>query len=89
MSDTFDLAQLLVRAFEMLRMHQENLLKNTLATTALVNALKESNPTFAAAYDKQYWELKQGPLGEQNAVAVRVIDEITRKLKDQAHAAKA
>ena len=85
MSDQPDVDQLLVRAFEMLRMHQESVFKSTLATTALVNALKETNPDFAAAYDKHYWELKQGPLGEQNAVAFRIIDEITRKLKAHAH----
>ncbi len=84
MSDQ-DLHQLLARAFEMLRMHQEGLFKATLATTALVNALKDGDPQFAAAYDRHYWDLKQGKLGEENAAAARMIDEIKRELHKAAH----
>jgi hypothetical protein len=79
-SDSQDVGQILVRALEMLRMHQETLFKNNLATTAAVEALKATNPAFAAAYDKHFWELKQGRLGEENATAVRMIDEIKRAL---------
>lgn len=80
MSETHDVEQILVRALEMLRMHQESLFKNNLVTTAAVEALKATNPAFAAAYDKHFWELKQGRLGEENATAVRMIEEIKRAL---------
>ncbi len=80
MSETQDVGQVLVRTIEMLRMHQEVLFRTNLATTAAVEALKATNPAFAAAYDKQFWELKQGRLGEENATAVRIIDEIKRAL---------
>ncbi|MGI9101103.1 MAG: hypothetical protein ACR2IF_01545 [Terriglobales bacterium] len=86
MSETQELGHVLVRAFEMLRMHQESMFKATLATTAAVEALKETNPEFAAAYDKHYWELKQGRLGEENNVASRIIDEIKRELRTVAAA---
>ncbi len=85
MSESQDLGQILVRAFELLRMHQESLFKNKLAATALVEALKESDPEFAAAYDRHYWELKQGQLGEENALAVRIIEDIKRQLHQAAH----
>jgi hypothetical protein len=79
-SESEDIGQLLVRALDLLRMHQETLFKNNLATTAAVEALRQTNPAFAAAYDKQFWELKQGRMGEDNATAVRMIDEIKRTL---------
>jgi hypothetical protein len=82
-----DLHQLLARTFEMLRMHQEALFKANLATTALVDALKDTNPQFAAAYDRHFWELKQGKLGEENATAVRILDELKRQLRDLSHGA--
>ena len=85
MSESQDMLHALARAFEMLRAHQDTLFKTTLSAMALVNALKETNPALATAYDRQFWELKQGALGEQNNVAVRMIDEITRQLRS-AHA---
>ncbi len=80
MSESQDVGQVLVRAIEMLRMHQEVLFKTNLAVTAAVEALKVTDPAFASDYDKQFWELKQGRLGEENATAVRMIDEIKRAL---------
>ncbi len=80
MSESQDVGQVLVRAIEMLRMHQEVLFKTNLATTAAVEALKAANPGFAAEYDKKFWDLKQGRLGEENSTAVRSIDEIKRAL---------
>jgi hypothetical protein len=85
-SESQDLGQVLVRAFELLRMHQESLFKAKLATTAMTEALKESDPKFAAAYDRHYWELKQGRLGEENAVAARAIEDIKRRLQEAAQA---
>lgn len=85
MSESQELGQVLVRAFELLRMHQESLFKAKLATTAMTEALKESDPKFAAAYDRHYWELKQGRLGEENALAVRIIEDIKRQLHAAAH----
>jgi len=83
-SESQDLGQVLVRAFEMLRMHQESLFKANLATTALVETLKAADPQFAAAYDRHYWDLKQGRLGEENALAVRIIEDIKRQLHQAA-----
>ncbi len=78
MSESQEIGQALVRAAEMLRLHQELLFKNNLAITAAVAALKATNPAFAAEYDKHFWELKQGRLGEENAIALRMIDDIKR-----------
>ena len=72
---------LLVRIFELLRMHQEALFKANLSIAAAVEALKESDPQFAEAYDRAYWNLKQGRLGEENSTAVRLIDQIKRELR--------
>ncbi len=77
-----DVNQLLVRAFEMLRMHQEALFRANLAVSAAVEALKEEDPRFEEAYEKHFWELKQGRLGEENAIAVRMIDHLKAHLRD-------
>lgn len=76
-----DVDQLLVRIFELMRMHQEALFKTTLSVNAAVEALKDSDTGFADAYEKAYWELKQGRLGEENATAVRIIDQLKRELR--------
>ena len=81
MSETHDVEQLLIRVFEMLRMHQESLFKTNLAVNAAVEALKDSDAGFAEAYDRHYWELKQGRLGEENSTAVRIIDQLKRELR--------
>src|SRR4051794_2410631 len=72
---------LLVRIFELLRMHQEALFKANLSIAAAVEALKESDAQFGDAYDKAYWNLKQGRLGEENSTALRIIDQIKRELR--------
>jgi hypothetical protein len=69
---------------ELLRLNQESLFKAKLATTAMTEALKESDSKFAAAYDRHYWELKQGRLGEENALAVRIIEDLKRQLHEAA-----
>ncbi len=84
MRESQDVGQLLVRTLEMLRVQQEALFRNSIAVAAVVESLKTANPAFAAAYDKQYWELKQGRLGEENSTAVKIIEEIKRELH-QAH----
>ena len=81
MSETHDTEHLLIRIFELLRMHQEALFKANLSVAAAVEALKESDPTFAEAYERHFWELKQGRLGEENSTAVRIIDQIKRELR--------
>ena len=81
MPETHDTENLLVRIFELLRMHQEALFKANLSVAATVEALKESDAGFAEAYDKAYWNLKQGRLGEENSTAVRIIDQIKRELR--------
>ena len=81
LADTHDTEQLLVRIFEMLRMHQEALFKANLSIAAAVEALKDSDAGFSEAYDKAYWNLKQGRLGEENSTAVRIIDQIKRELR--------
>ena len=82
MSDNHhDVEQLLVRIFELLRMHQEALFKANLSVAAAVEALKETDAQFAESYDKHFWELKQGRLGEENSTAVRIIDSIKRELR--------
>lgn len=81
MSDTHDLEQLLVRIFELLRMHQEALFKANLSVAATIEAMKETDAQFAEAYDRHFWELKQGRLGEENSTAVRIIDQIKRELR--------
>ena len=73
--------QMMVRIFELLRMHQEAMFKANLSVAAAVEALKESDPQFAESYDKHFWELKQGRLGEENSTAVRIIDQIKRELR--------
>jgi hypothetical protein len=80
-SETVDTNQLLVRIFEMLRMHQEAIFKASIEATAAVEALKESDPQFAEAYDRHFWAMKQGQLGEENAIAVRIIDQIKRQMR--------
>jgi hypothetical protein len=80
-SDTVDANQLLVRAFEMLRMHQEALFKANLAVTAAVEALKESDAQFAEAYERHYWEMKQGRLGDEHATAVRILDQLKQQMR--------
>ena len=77
----FDVEQLLIRIFELLRMHQEALFKANLSVNAAVEALKVGDSSFAEAYDKSFWELKQGRLGEENATAVRMIDQLKRELR--------
>jgi hypothetical protein len=72
---------MMVRIFELLRMHQEAMFKANLSVAAAVEALKESDPQFAESYDKHFWELKQGRLGEENSTAVRIIDQIKRELR--------
>ena len=72
---------LLVRIFELLRMHQDALFKANLSVAAAVEALKESDPAFAEAYDRHFWELKQGRLGEEHSTAVRIIDQLKRELR--------
>src|SRR5689334_5002935 len=79
-SDSEDVAQLLIRTCEMLRAHQETVFKSTLATLAVVQALKEKDPAFADLYDHHFWELKQGKMGEEHVAAVRTIEEMKRKL---------
>ena len=81
MSENQDVEHLMVRIFELLRMHQEALYKANLSVAAAVEALKESDPQFGEAYDKHFWELKQGRLGEENSTAVRIIDQIKRELR--------
>lgn len=81
MSESRESDHLLVRIFELLRMHQEALFKANLSIAAAVEALKESDPQFGDAYDKAYWNLKQGRLGEENSTAVRIIDQIKRELR--------
>ena len=81
MSENHDLGHLLVRIFELLRMHQEALFKANCSIAATVEALKESDAQFAESYDKHFWELKQGRLGEENSTAVRIIDQIKRELR--------
>jgi hypothetical protein len=80
-SETHDVEHLLVRIFELLRMHQEALFKANLSVSSAVEALKEFDPQFAEAYDRHFWELKQGRLGEENSTAVRIIDQIKRELR--------
>ncbi len=81
MSDTVDANQLLVRVFEMLRMHQEALFKANLEVTAAVEALKESDVQFAESYERYFWELKQGSLGDEHATAVRMIEQLKQQLR--------
>ena len=81
MSETHDVEHLLVRIFELLRMHQEALFKANLSVASAVEALKEFDPQFAEAYDRHFWNLKQGRLGEENSTAVRIIDQIKRDLR--------
>lgn len=81
MPETHDTEHLLIRVFELLRMHQEALLKANLSVNAAVEALKESDASFAEAYDRKYWDLKQGRLGEENNTAVRIIDQLKRELR--------
>jgi hypothetical protein len=78
----------LVRIFELLRMHQDALFKANLSIAAAVEALKESDGAFGEAYDRHFWELKQGRLGEENATAMRIIDQLKRELRPP-HAAGA
>lgn len=81
MSETHDIEHLLIRIFELLRMHQDALFKANLSIAAAVEALKESDAAFADAYEKYFWELKQGRLGEENSTAVRIIDQLKRELR--------
>ena len=81
MSDTHDVEQLLVRIFELLRMQQEELFKANLSVASAVEALKETDPAFADSYDKHFWELKQGRLGEEHSTALRIIDQLKRELR--------
>ena len=83
--DQHDVEQLFVRVLEMLRMHQEALFKANLSVHAAVEALKEFDPQFAEAYERHFWDLKQGQLGEENSTAVRIIDQLKRDLRG-AHA---
>ena len=85
MSDTQDLHDLLARVLYVLRAHQEAMFQNTLAIHACVEALKESDSTFADAYDRHYWEAKQGKIGEENATANRMIENIRQQLKQSEH----
>ncbi|MGH9522614.1 MAG: hypothetical protein ACRD3E_08790 [Terriglobales bacterium] len=81
MSDTHDVEQLLVKIFELLRMQQDALFKANLSVAAAVEALKEGDTAFADSYDKHFWELKQGRLGEEHSTAVRIIDQLKRELR--------
>ena len=81
MSDTHDVEQLLVRIFELLRTQQDALFKANLSVAAAVEALKEGDSAFAEAYEKHFWELKQGRLGEEHSTAVRIIDQLKRELR--------
>ena len=89
MADQHDLDQLFIRIFEMLRMHQESLFKTNLAVNAAVDALKEFDPQFAEAYERHFWDLKQGRLGEENSTAVRMIDQLKRELRGVTQASSA
>ena len=89
MSETQDVEHLLVRIFELLRMHQEALFKANLAVSSAVEALKEFDPQFAEAYDRHFWELKQGQLGEEHATASRIIDQLKRELRPPQQATRA
>lgn len=81
MSDSNELEQLLVRVFELLRMHQDALFKANLSVAAAIEAMKEGDPGFAEAYERKFWELKQGRLGEENATAMRIIDQLKHELR--------
>ena len=81
MSDTHDVEQLLVKIFELLRMQQDALFKANLSVAAAVEAMKQGDTAFAEAYDKHFWELKQGRLGEEHSTAVRIIDQLKRELR--------
>ena len=81
MSETHDVEHLLIRVFELMRMHQESLFKANLSVAAAVEALKESDVQFAESFEKHFWELKQGRLGEENSTAVRIIDQLKRELR--------
>lgn len=81
MSDTHDVEQLLVKVFELLRMHQDALFKANVSVAAAVEALKEEDSGFAEAYDRHFWEQKQGRLSEEHATAVRIIDQLKRELR--------
>jgi hypothetical protein len=81
-SDPPDTNQLLIRILEMLRMHQEALFKANLSVTAAVEALKQTDAQFTESYDHNFWDLKQGRLGEENAIAVRIIDQIKQQMRN-------
>lgn len=81
MSETHDIEQMLIKIFELLRMHQDALFKANLSIAAAVEALKDSDSAFAESYEKYFWELKQGHLGEENSTAVRIIDQLKRELR--------
>lgn len=81
MSEAHDVDQLLIRVLELLRMHQESLFKVSLEVNAALEALKEGDSGFAESYDRHFWELKQGRLGEENSTAVRIIDQLKRELR--------
>ena len=81
MSETHTTEQLLVRIFELLRIHQESLFKANISIQAAVEALKQTDATFTEIYDRHYWELKQGQLGEEHATASRIIDQLKRELR--------
>lgn len=83
MSENQDLHDLLTRIFDVLRAHQESLFKTNLAVHAAVETLKENDPDFAESYERHFWEAKQGMLGEENAVAARVIEAIRHQLKQE------
>ena len=83
MSETRDLHDLLTRTFDLLRAHQENLFRVNAAIHALVEALKENDTAFAESFDRHFWEAKQGKLGEENAIAARVIEDIRHYLKHE------
>ncbi|HEU5453828.1 MAG TPA: hypothetical protein VFU76_17650 [Terriglobales bacterium] len=81
MTDNQDLHDLFTRIFDVLRAHQESLFKSNLAIHAAVEALKEQDAEFAESYERHFWEAKQGQLGEENAIAARVIEAIRQQLK--------
>lgn len=85
MSENQEVHDLLGRLLHVMRAQQEALFKNNLAIYAAVEALKEIDADFNEAYERHYWEAKQGSIGDENASANRLIETIRQQIKQHEH----
>lgn len=76
-----ELIELLAGIAEHLESQQRKLAQLHLATAALLESMKESNPNFGTAYVKHYQAAGKGQIAQLDAAATQGIGRLVAELK--------